>query len=119
MVWSLELRRCAKTAVVAAFLIRLLVVVPVVLRLYYIQSTTYNTLTNSLTRIAIATQVALHFSIAGTTFPFIRQVISCFDAETPNASLQQIDSEDSARSTIELASLPPCFISLSTRARYI
>jgi hypothetical protein len=81
LVWNLQMSIQLKVAVVGAFLMRILTVLPVAFKLALLRSdlpspdSTFNT-----TKVVIATQVTMHYTVMAATFPCMRAFLQAFNS---------------------------------------
>jgi len=81
LVWNLQMSLQLKVAVVGAFLLRILIVLPVVFKLVLLRrdlpspDSTFNA-----TKVVIATQATMHYTVMAATFPCMRAFLQAFNS---------------------------------------
>ncbi|KAH8427164.1 uncharacterized protein LDX57_004879 [Aspergillus melleus] len=115
MIWSLHMPIGTKITVVLAFSLQLLVVIPTIIRILFLQQTTSTTSaqasrtdhTFTLTNSTLNTEVVMHFSLIAATFPCLRKFLQAFDmhmgATTNLTSEGDTDSSSCALKSVERA----------------
>ncbi|KAL1587328.1 hypothetical protein WHR41_04261 [Cladosporium halotolerans] len=81
LVWSLRMRRRLKAMVVFAFSVRLLIVIPIALRLEFIHHA--HTSSNSIytnVAVTILTTITTHLATMSSTLPCLKQFLAMFDS---------------------------------------
>jgi hypothetical protein len=80
LVWGLQMSPKLKAAVVCAFLLRILIVIPTAFKLSLLRKDLPSTdATFNATNVVIATQVTMHYTAMAATFPCMRAFLQAFN----------------------------------------
>ncbi|KAE8318235.1 hypothetical protein BDV41DRAFT_523739 [Aspergillus transmontanensis] len=101
VLWNLQARLKTKLSVLLAFSVQLLVAIPTIFRLILLHEMTTEDIRNdrifAITNTVVLTEITMHFSLMGATFPCLRKFLQAFDTNL-GATTHMTEPEDTDKS---------------------